>query len=612
MDQTELHQLLVAWNQTSRDYPKNRTIHQLFEDQVARTPDAIALIFNEQRLTYNELNEQVNRLAHYLRGIGVGPEACVGICMKRSLNMLIGTLAVLKAGGAYVPLDPTYPIQRLTFMMQDAHVALLLTQQDLDIQLPTYAGLRLYLDQVLPTLSGMPSTNPENGVAPYNLAYLIYTSGSTGQPKGVAIEHSSAVVLLYWARETYTDEEFAGTLAATSLCFDLSVFEIFVPLSWGGTVILCINALYLSSLPAVDQVTLINTGPSVIKVLLRDQAIPSSVRTINLAGEPLLRNLVQQLYQLPGLQRIYNLYGPSEDTTYSTFALIERDSLDAPPIGRPIANTQVYVLDNLLQPVPIGEPGELYLAGEGLARGYWHQPELTRQRFVRNIYSADKQAFMYKTGDIVRYRTDGQLEFLGRLDHQVKIRGIRIEPGEIEAALSKYPAVEENLVLVRKSENGENELLACIIPRQQQSLIFGELRNFLRESLPAYMIPAQFGIVDAFPLTPNGKVDRQALLSIVRLIDHFDARQYIAPQTELEHILSNMWISVLGKKQISIHDNFFELGGNSLMAMQVISRMQRLLQVEVSPEVFFEIPTIEELAILVEQMILDEIEITSE
>ncbi|MEG4421610.1 amino acid adenylation domain-containing protein [Microcoleus sp. LAD1_D5] len=455
-------QQLVAWNDTETDYPKDACIHELFQKQVELTPDAIALVFEDEQLTYQELNQRANQLAHHLRNLGVGPEVLVGICVERSLEMVVGLLGILKAGGAYVPLDPAYPPERLVFMLEDAEVPVLLTQARLVKSLPKHQGRIVGVDTDWEIIERQSEENLISEVKLDNLAYVIYTSGSTGKPKGVAIEHRNAVALLYWARQTFNPEDFAGVLASTSICFDLSVFELFVPLSWGGKVILAENALHLPTLSAALDVTLINTVPSAIAELLRMDGIPSSVRTVNLAGEPLPNKLVQQVYEHHTVQKVFNLYGPSEDTTYSTYTLVKKGGNESPSIGRPIANTQVYILDAQKQLVPIGVPGELYIGGAGLARGYLNRPELTADRFIPNPFSNEQSKRLYKTGDLARYLPDGNIEFLGRIDHQVKIRGFRIELGEIEAVLSKHSDVQESLVINREDASGNQRLVAYI------------------------------------------------------------------------------------------------------------------------------------------------------
>lgn len=456
----EERRLLVEWNATQRDYPKGACIHQLFEAQAARTPQAVALVEGHRSMTYAQLNTRANRLAAWLRQQRVGPEVLVGVCLERSLDLIACLLGILKAGGAYVPLDPEYPKERLGLIMKDAALPVLLTQRRLVSRLPEHSAQVLFMEELTTALE---DRAPVTGVAPQNLAYLIYTSGTTGRPKGVAIEHRHTASLLHWAREVYSREELAGVLASTSVCFDLSVFEIFVPLSWGGTVILAENALALPSLPAARQVTLINTVPSAMAELVRMGGVPDSVRTVNLAGEPLQQSLVRQIYALPFVRKVYDLYGPSEDTTYSTCA--QRTADGVMTIGRPIANKQVYLLDAHRQPVPLGGAGEIFIGGDGLARGYLNAPELTGEKFVPNPFGPAPGARLYKTGDLARYRANGDLEFLGRIDHQVKVRGFRIELAEIESALSQHPAVRENVVVVREDTPGHKTLVAYVAPR---------------------------------------------------------------------------------------------------------------------------------------------------
>jgi len=440
---------------------EGRSIHRLFEEQAARTPAATAVVFDEQRIAYGEVNARANRVAHYLRASGVGPETLVGICSNRTPEMLIGMLGILKAGGAYVALDPAYPAIRLAFMIEDAAMPVLLTQQDLLDTLPVTGAKLICLDG---DWGNVPDTNPDTAVAENNLAYVLYTSGSTGRPKGVAIEHHSVVVFLDWAHSVFPTDELKGTLAGTSICFDLSVFEIFVPLTCGGTVILAENAVALPTLPARAEVTLINTVPSAMTALVDVGGVPAGVRVVNLAGEPLTNKLVQDVYRAGSVEKVYNLYGPSEDTTYSTFVLAANGADKNPTIGRPIDGTQAYILDEQLQLAPAGTAGELCLGGEGLARGYLHRPDLTEAKFIPNPFGPGR---IYRTGDLARYLSDGNIEFLGRMDYQVKVRGFRIELGEIEAALEQYPGVDRAVVLALPDARAELQLAAWIVPNDK-------------------------------------------------------------------------------------------------------------------------------------------------
>ncbi|WP_293076054.1 non-ribosomal peptide synthetase [Okeania sp. SIO3B5] len=455
MTESELDQILVEWNNTKTDYPKDKCIHELFEEQVEKNPDSVAVVFEEQKLTYCQLNSKANQLAHHLQSLGVKPEMLVGICVERSVEMVVGLLAILKAGGAYVPLDPNYPTSRLAQILEDGELHLVLSDSNSQFHLPETQTPIIDINQANTVEI---QANVVSNVNPQNLAYVLYTSGSTGRPKGVAIEHRSPVSLLYWAREVYTQEELSGVLASTSICFDLSVFELFVPLSWGGKVILAENALHLPELPAAGEVSLINTVPSAARELVRNQTIPTGVTTVNLAGEPLDNQLVQQLYEQQTIKAVYNLYGPSEDTTYSTYGLMEKGGTKSPTIGRPIANTQVYIFNAHQQPVPIGVAGELHIAGEGLARSYLKQAELTAEKF---IFWQEKK--LYKTGDLVRYLSDGNIEFIGRIDHQVKIRGYRIETGEIQGILNEHPKVQQAVVIAREDQPGDKRLVGYLV-----------------------------------------------------------------------------------------------------------------------------------------------------
>jgi amino acid adenylation domain-containing protein len=593
LTEAERHQLLVEWNETAADYPQGRCIHGLFEAQVERSPEAIAAVCEGRQLTYEELNKRANQLAHHLRALGVGPEVLVAVCLDRTLEMLIGILGILKASGAYVPMDPAYPAERLAFILEDTQAPVLLTQARLKGMLPEQKAKVVCLDADWETISGESSENLTGGVSDDNLAYVIYTSGSTGRPKGVAIEHRSTVTLLNWAKEVFGPDNLASVLASTSICFDLSVYEMFVPLSWGGEVILAENALQLPRLPEANHITLINTVPSAIAELVRMRSVPQSVRTVNLAGEPLPTRLVKQIYQQETVERVFDLYGPSEDTTYSTSAL--RRSEGPATIGRPIANTQMYLLDGHLQPTPLGVAGELYISGEGLARGYLNRPELTAEKFIPHPFSEKPGARLYKTGDLARYLPDGNIEFLGRIDHQVKIRGFRIELGEIETVLGRHPGVRELVVLAREDAPGEKRLVAYIVPEPENKPTGGELRDYLQQKLPEYLVPSAFVILEALPLTPNGKVDRKRLPAPEQF-SRASAGTFVAPRTPGEELLAGIWVDVLSIPQVGINDDFFELGGHSLLATRLISRIRDAFQIELPLASIFDASTIASLA----------------
>ncbi|HYG63154.1 MAG TPA: amino acid adenylation domain-containing protein, partial [Thermoanaerobaculia bacterium] len=503
----ERAQAVTEWNDTVCPASES-CLHEMFEAQVRRIPESEALVAGEERLTYGELNARANRLARHLRCLRVGPETRVGVGLERSADLVVALLAVLKAGGAYVPLDPSYPAERLAFLAADSGARLLIARGVVPGELAA-CGLPV-LDLDRETFAAQSAEDLEPWAAPDNLAYLIYTSGSTGRPKAVAIEHRSPVALLLWAREVFTPGELAGVLASTSISFDLSVFELFAPLAWGGRVILARDALALPSLPARDEVTLVNTVPSAMAELLRGWALPPSF-TVDLAGEPIPAALVEELGRHPAIRRVFNLYGPSEDTTYSTWARLAPEEPNGAPIGRPVAGTRAHVVDRGGELLPAGVPGELCLGGAGLARGYLGRPELTAERFVPDPFSGLSGARLYRTGDLSRRRPDGILEFLGRFDYQVKVRGFRIELGEIETALASHPAVREAAVLAQEDEAGGRRLVAYLALAPGARVAPGELRDGLRQRLPEPMLPAAFVTLEALPRNANGKLDRRAL-----------------------------------------------------------------------------------------------------
>jgi amino acid adenylation domain-containing protein len=608
LGEAERRQLLLDWNATATDADTERCIHALIEAQAERTPDAVAVVFDRERLTYRELDERANRLAHHLRGLGVAPEAAVALCLERSADMLVGLLGILKAGGAYVPIDPEYPPERIGVMLEDGAPRVLLTQSSLLEVLPDTAARVVCLDQAWPAIAACPATRPDSGVGASNLAYVLYTSGSTGRPKGVEIEHHSAVALIEWSRRIYDDADIAGVFASTSICFDLSVFELFMPLARGGTVILGRNALHLASLPAAAEVTLINTVPSAMTELVRNAAVPAGVRVVNLAGEPLKNALVQQIYRETGVARVLNLYGPSEDTTYSTFEEIARGATAEPTIGRSIADTRAYILDGRRQPVPVGVIGELYLGGEGVARGYRNQPALTAERFIDSPFPRPPGAErgrperLYATGDLARRLADGRIDFLGRRDHQVKLRGFRIELGEIEAVLARHPDVDEAAVVVREDRPGDRRLVAYVAGGAGlDGDLDATLRAALRRALPAYMVPAAFVRLDALPLTPNGKLDRGALPAPEAPRTDAGAGG-AAPAGPVEEAVAAIWREVLGLDRVGSRDDFFALGGHSLLATQVISRCRNAFGLELPLLALFEERTVAGLAARVEQL----------
>jgi amino acid adenylation domain-containing protein len=592
LTQDETRQLLVEWNRTDSAY-EQKCVHELFEEQVRRSAEAVAVECDGQQLTYAELNRRANQLAHYLRRVGVEPEVRIGICMERSLEMVTGLLGILKAGGAFVALDPRYPAERLKLMVEDSAIALLVTQSGLLEQLPGSAKvICINKDEDSNEIARESGEDLGLPLHAQNLAYVIYTSGSTGRPRGVAIQHGSAHGLLQWAREVFSTEELGGVLASTSICFDLSVFELFVPLSWGGKTIIVRDALSLAEIGQDSGVKLLNTVPSAMAELLRIKGVPGSIRTVNLAGEALQPNMVEEIYDELKVEQVFNLYGPSETTTYSTYACLKRGEANGrAPIGKPISNTQAYVLDRAYQSLPVGAIGELYLGGHGIARGYLNRPELTAEKFVPNPFSERGGERMYRTGDQVKWRRNGDLEFLGRLDQQVKVRGYRIELGEIEAALNAYAGIGACAVVVREDQPEEKRVVAYLV--KNGDVDAAALREFLKQRLPDFMVPCAFVEMKRLPLTPNGKVNRKAL-PVPR--GGWSEKSYVGPRNGDEEILCSLFAEVLNRDQVGVHDDFFAMGGHSLLATKLVTRIRGALGVDVALRHVFESPTIARLA----------------
>jgi amino acid adenylation domain-containing protein len=619
-----------------------------FRRAAAARPDAVALVegasvggAGARTVSYGELARRSRVLAGRLRAAGVGPEARVGVCSRRSVELVAALLAVMEAGGAYVPLDPGYPPERIRFMLADSGARVVLAGEGAAERLELSgsgagegdgapAVLPLTLAPAAPEVSAPapPADPPEAGDD--RLAYVIYTSGSTGRPKGVAISHRAARALVDWSRAVYEERDLDGVLAATSVCFDLSVFELFVPFVRGGRVILVADALALAEDPAAGRAVLLNTVPSVLSQVLALGGVPASVRVVNLAGEPLQRSLVDLLERVcPGVERVYDLYGPSEDTTYSTYDEVGGHDAGAsggpreePRIGVPIAGTRAYVLDRAGRPAPTGVPGELHLAGAGLARGYLGRPGRTAGSFVPDPFAAAPGAApgdrMYRTGDLARWGTEGRLEYLGRLDHQVKLRGYRIELGEIEAALAAHPEVRDAAVVARATGSADATLVAHVVAEggADPDRLAERLRSALRERLPAYMVPEAVRLVPALPLTPSGKVDRRALAAAGSGAPGAPAGAASAPpETAVELALAEMFAEVLGRggiDGIGIDDDFFDLGGQSLKATQVLLRVQEAFGVRVPVRRFFENPTVGGLAFAVAEQLLADVDVDPE
>ena len=607
LTKVEQQQLLIDWNNTEVDYPDDKCIHQLFEEQVERTPNAVAVVFEGQQLTYNELNCRTNQLAHYLQSLGVKADELVGICVERSLEMIVGLLGILKAGGAYVPLDPEYPLERLSFMLEDAAVNVLLTQQKLINKLPEHQAQLICLDADWELIFQFSRDNLITDIQATNLAYVIYTSGSTGQPKGVMLSHSNLSNHMFWMQETFPLTRADRVLQKTSFSFDASVWEFYAPLLVGGQLLIAqpgghTDSDYLLKTIAQQQVTTVQLVPSLLQMLLEQGGIENCqlLKRVFCGGEILPVALQEKLFSQLNVN-LCNLYGPTECCIDVTFWNCQREMYGQRiPIGRPIFNTQIYILDSNLQPVPVGIPGELHIGGAGLARGYLNRPELTQEKFIPNPFSNYPDSRLYKTGDLARYLPDGNIEYLGRIDNQVKIRGFRIELGEIETVLTQNPQVQSSVIIACEDTPGNKRLVAYIVPQKDATPTPNELRQFLKEKLPEYMIPSAFVILESLPLTPNGKIDRRALPEPEQSYERTD--KFILPRNPIEEILVTIWSEVLKVKQVSINDNFFELGGHSLLATQLISRIRTNLQIEIPLRSLFAAPTIEELGQQIQQL----------
>lgn len=616
----ELQRTLVEWNSTERAYPDTACLHQLIEAQAAKTPEAIAVRFEGSTLSYDTLNRHANQLAHALQAQGVGPEGRVGVCMERSSEMVVALLAVLKAGAAYVPLDPGYPAERLAYMLQDAQVPVLLTQSALLESLPQQSDMTLIsLDTYWETPRNEPETNPTSDVQPDNIAYMIYTSGSTGKPKGVMNTHRGIVNRLHWMQQEYGLTGADRVMQKTPFSFDVSVWEFFWPLLAGAQLVVARpgghqDTAYLATLIAEQQVTTMHFVPSMLQAFLLEPDLERcrSLKRVICSGEALTYDLQERFFARFPQVALHNLYGPTEaaiDVTY--WQCQPRSSDKVVPIGRPIANTQLYILDQAMHPVPVGVPGELYIGGIGVARGYFNRPELTTEKFIVDPFSKCAETRLFKTGDLARYRKDGAIEFLGRIDHQVKIRGFRIELGEIEFALAQHPRIKEVVVTAREDTPGNKRLVAYIVPAlaagdesarqlspQEAGLPVEELRTFLKDNLPYYMVPAAFLFLSRLPLMPNGKVDRKALPAPDTARPELES-SFVAPRTELEKQLANIWMSVLHIDNVGMDDNFFDLGGASIQSLEIVSKATEA-GIPLVLEMLFEFQTIAELAAAIE------------
>jgi len=590
----ERRQLLFDWNEVSNAIPVDVCVHQRFEAQAERTPDATAVVFGQEQVNYRELNERANQLACHLREVGVGPEVIVGICVERSVEMVVGLLGILKAGGAYLPIDPSYPLARIAFMLEDAGVTVLLTQEKLTEVLLGYGGKIVYLDSEWEQIGACSNENLPQQVSPDNLAYVIYTSGSTGLPKGVLIEHRNVCNLAQAQIEIFGIHSGSRTLQFSSISFDASVWEIFSTLFAGATLCLgtkeeMLPGAGLITLLSAQAISIVTLPPSVLAVLPSEGWTPPE--KIIVAGERCSPELPARWSDM---SKFYNAYGPTEVTVCATLTRCEGKYVSPPPIGRPLPNTQCYILDQHLNPVPVGVKGELYVGGAGVGRGYLNRPELTLEKFIPDPFAVPAGGRLYRTGDLARYLPDGNLEFVGRIDHQVKVRGFRIELGEIEAALNQHPSIQECAVLAREDTPGEKRLVAYVISSSDTPATSSDLRGWVGSRLPEYMIPQFWVTLDSLPLTVNGKVDRQALPAPDSKRPELK-ESYVAPRNRVERLLTEVWEHVLGVQRVGVHDNFFELGGDSIRSILVIARANKQ-GLRLSPKLLFQHQTISELA----------------
>ncbi len=627
-------QFLQQYHEIEKIHGQDLCIHQLFEIQVERTPDAIAVLFENTQLTYQQLNQRANQLAHYLISLGVGTQDLIGICLERSLEMLVGLLGILKAGAAYVPLDPGYPSERLAFILADTQTPIILTQEKLVTSLQAHSGQVVCLDSDWEVIAQNCQENPVCKTTSEHLIYVIYTSGSTGQPKGVMIPHRGIYNQLFWRQKTFELTTADKVLQNISFSFDPSVWQIFWPLCFGAKLVLARpggnqDTSYLVKLIIKEQITVIALVPSLLRVLLEEEEITNCqcLRHITCGGEALPVELIERFFARLNLDHVlHNCYGPTEASIDATFWTCQRQTnYTTAPIGRPIAGTEIYILDENLQPVPTGESGELHIGGIGLAQGYLNRPELTEEKFIPNPFFSRSQesgvsspgerrknkeenffptssSRLYKTGDLARYLPDGNIEFLGRIDYQVKIRGFRIELGEIEVVLNQHPGLQQGIVIAREDIPGEKRLVAYVVAKPEQIPSEADslrgaaiLRNFLQTQLPDYMVPAAYIFLENMPLNPSGKIDRRAL-PVPKTSDFGCATSFVPPRNEIEQQLTQIWEKVLGIQPIGIHDDFFALGGHSLLAVDLFSEIEKIFAKNLPLSTLFQSGTIESLA----------------
>ena len=604
MTPEERHKILVEWNQTERDYPRDKCVHRLFEEQAQRTPHAIAVEFEKKYVTYSELNSRANQVANVLRKNGVEADSLIGVCIERSVELVVALLGVWKAGGAYVPLDPMNPPERLNYMLSDSEARIVLTSVR---QRHLFAGTNrrsICIDSDPSLFASESSDAPHIAQIPTDLAYVMYTSGSTGNPKGVMVTHGGLVNYVVWAAAEYSADVGESVPLHSSIAFDLTVTALWVPLIAGGSVELLPEEIgglnLLAALRRKKERSLVKITPAHL-ALLAEQLEPFEAAELSnlfvIGGENLSAESLQRWRNDAPKTRLINEYGPTETVVGCCVYEVRPDDPrnGSVPIGRPIANTKLYVLDSQMNPVPPGEKGELYIGGAGVARGYWNRPELTKQKFVPDPFSGDTDARLYNSGDLARYRTDGTLEYLGRIDSQVKIRGFRVELGEIEAKLAEHPAVQASAVIVREASAGNKQIVGYLVLRQDHEVTVNDLLVELRKGLPEYMLPSRLVFLGAMPLTPNGKVDKSALPPPeMTTSDREDT--FVSPRTPLEEMLARVWSSALGVDQVGIRDNFFEMGGDSLLAIRVVDAIKSSSGIGVNVADLFRHATVAELA----------------
>lgn len=591
----ERQQVLVEWNATQQQFPEKMCIHRLFEQQVLKVPDLPAVIFETQQLSYRELNERANQLARYLKKKGVAPETVAAICLNRSPEMIIAMLAILKCGGAFLPLDSTYPCERLVYMLNDSQASILITSQDSELHCVQMNFPAIKIDQEWEAIEQEPITNPASDVEPENLSYIIYTSGSTGTPKGTMLNHRGLCNLSAAQQHAFDVKTGTRVLQFSSPSFDASVWEIVMALTNGAT-------LHLATLEKLtpgrslmvtlrdNKINIVTLPPSILAIL-PEEMLPD-LKVLISAGEKCSKDLVARWRAVP---RIFNAYGPTETTVCASMVELIGDDKENPPIGRPIQNFQLYILDENFEPVPIGVIGELCISGIGLARGYRNKPDLTAHKFIPNPFSSKAGDRLYRTGDRARYLPDGNIDFLGRNDHQVKVRGFRIELGEIEAVLHTHPDVSDAAVHAFDAKSGDKQIVAYIVPKPGRELKFDEVRNYLKTRLPNFMIPSFYLTLKQLPMTPSGKVDRKALPLPDRSQSN-RARTVVQPHTNMEKIIAELWQEALNLEKVSVNDNFFELGGHSLLASKVHTLLSERIRPEFSISDVFKYPTIHSLA----------------